>query len=385
MATRKGQVDITAGAAFAVQDDMRIVAWNKGAEDLLGHRAGEAMGRPCYEVLQAVRVDGKPLCVTDCNGDLCFGRCPMDVSGASLALHKDQSRVPIDLKSFLSIAGDGDLGNSTSTIAVVALQPPDEPSVTPAAGPVLRIRMLGRFALAADEGDIPIEKWHRKKAVTALKYLSLHPGVAVHREQLIDILWPDADEARGQQRLKVTIHYLRRQLRGHGLVEDVVETVGKAYLLRPEAVWIDVEAHRQAVAEGAVLFAQRRWREAQHCFDVAKNLYRGPFLAEDPYADWCANESAATAQRHMEMLSRLVQCHTETGSHAEAVEVCREALDLDPCEELFHRACMQNLMHLSDFDQAARQFRHCEQILQRELGVEPSPETVSVYQQVSQR
>jgi DNA-binding SARP family transcriptional activator len=382
MATRKAHVDLTAGAAFAVQDDMRIVAWNQGAEDLLGHPAGEAIGRPCYEVLQAVRVDGKPLCVADCNGDLCFGRCPRDVSGASLALHKDQSRVPIDLKSFLSISDNGDLAGSTSTIAVVALQPGNDQGVVPAAGPVLGIRMLGRFALAVEERIIPIEKWHRKQAVTLLKYLSLHPGVAVHREQLIDILWPDANEARGQQRLKVTVHCLRRQLRTHGLEQAVIETSGKAYLLRPEAVWIDVEAHRNLAAEGAVLFSRQRWREARHCYDKARSLYRGPFLAEDPYADWCANERAAVVQRHMEMLSRLVQCHTAIGNYAEAVEVCREALDLDPCEELFHRACMQNLMHLSDFNQAARQFRHCEQILQRELGVEPSPETLSLYRQI---
>lgn len=44
-------VQETPEAAFSVDMDRRIVAWNEGAEELLGHRAREAIGARCYELM----------------------------------------------------------------------------------------------------------------------------------------------------------------------------------------------------------------------------------------------------------------------------------------------------------------------------------------------
>lgn len=41
----------TADAAFATDEDGRIVIWNRGAERLLGHPPALVLGRPCHEVL----------------------------------------------------------------------------------------------------------------------------------------------------------------------------------------------------------------------------------------------------------------------------------------------------------------------------------------------
>ncbi len=41
----------TAEAAFEVDDRGRIVIWNRAAEQLLGYSAGQAIGKPCFELL----------------------------------------------------------------------------------------------------------------------------------------------------------------------------------------------------------------------------------------------------------------------------------------------------------------------------------------------
>ena len=65
---------------------------------------------------------------------------------------------------------------------------------------------------AAGEG-LAADKWKRRKAVELLKCLLTHLGRPLHRERLIEYLWPDADMNQGWERLKVVISFLRKQLR----------------------------------------------------------------------------------------------------------------------------------------------------------------------------
>lgn len=56
----------TADAAFAVDEECRIVIWNQGAEELLGLEACEVLGRPCHEVLGGRDVFGNCFCDSCC-------------------------------------------------------------------------------------------------------------------------------------------------------------------------------------------------------------------------------------------------------------------------------------------------------------------------------
>ena len=54
--------------AFAVDMNKTILFWNRGAEQILGRRADEAIGRTCCEVIFEITQDG--------NGPLCAEGCP---------------------------------------------------------------------------------------------------------------------------------------------------------------------------------------------------------------------------------------------------------------------------------------------------------------------
>jgi DNA-binding CsgD family transcriptional regulator len=70
---RRGVVDLllpvflrAAEAAVAIGPDLRVVAWNRAAEDLLGLRAKEARGRPCFEVFRGRDRHGSLVCRASC-------------------------------------------------------------------------------------------------------------------------------------------------------------------------------------------------------------------------------------------------------------------------------------------------------------------------------
>jgi DNA-binding CsgD family transcriptional regulator len=62
-------LDVVAGTgepAFVVNVQGCLVAWNRGAQQLLGHSAAEVLGRPCYEVLRGFDVFGNRHCQKFC-------------------------------------------------------------------------------------------------------------------------------------------------------------------------------------------------------------------------------------------------------------------------------------------------------------------------------
>lgn len=62
-------------AAFVIDQELRILAWNRQCEELLGYHQDEVLGHFCYDVLQAVLPDGQRLCTPDCQAKWLLGRC----------------------------------------------------------------------------------------------------------------------------------------------------------------------------------------------------------------------------------------------------------------------------------------------------------------------
>jgi len=56
----------TATGAFAIDGSDRVVYWSEGAERLLGHRASDVVGRPCFELLSGCDPFGNRYCSAHC-------------------------------------------------------------------------------------------------------------------------------------------------------------------------------------------------------------------------------------------------------------------------------------------------------------------------------
>ena len=60
-------ISSTADAAFATDEEGRIVIWNRAAERILGYDASEVLGRPCHEILRGADVFGNRFCDESCS------------------------------------------------------------------------------------------------------------------------------------------------------------------------------------------------------------------------------------------------------------------------------------------------------------------------------
>lgn len=377
-------VENASDAALAVDGDQRIMAWNDRASTLLGYSAPEVIGRFCHEILQAVLPGGEPLCHPGCEASLCFGRCQSyAVHTCSVRCHDGGWR-RVGIAS-LTISAQGRGGESTSAAAILFLRPKtsfEEKDDAPRS-PRVRIFTLGRFALAVGARGLAVERWDRKQSLTLLKYLALHVDQTVHRGRLIDLLWPDADEETGRERLKVVVYSLRKKIFDAGAGKNIVEFLDGAYRLRRDAVWIDHLAFDELVARGRGFEAQGRSEAAFESYEQARHLYRGDLLGEELYADWCSEERERLRETYLDLLMRLRRFYAARNDHEEAVQICRVALIHESCRESFHRALMESLCRLGRRRAAIEQFHRCRRILDEELAVEPSSETWALYETIS--
>ena len=368
-------------ASLAIDDRHQIVAWSPASEQLLGYSADEVIGRRCADIIQAVLPGGEPLCTTDCELFRCFRNCHPGGVPDCRVRRKDGSWVTVAYSS-LVMPEQNQESTSGAVVAVVFLHKKDEQNLAVSQPGLLQIFTLGKFALAANGSGIALDKWKRRQAVTLLKILTINLDRPVHRERILDHLWPDIDEERAWGRLKVTIYYLRTQLRASGVKEDAIQTIGEAYLLRRDAVQVDAESFEKLIAEGRMLQTGGQIDEALRCYDEALFLYRGNYLEQDVYADWCAEERERLNEIYMEMLTRKAECHAHRSEFEEAAQVCRKALVHDPCRENFHCSLMQYLVKLGRTDWAIAQYHRCLNVLAHEFGVEPMPEIQHLYVEI---
>ena len=57
--------------------------------------------------------------------------------------------------------------------------------------PTLDITLLGRFAVPSTGAPVDRGHWTRRHAAGLVKVLALAPGRRLHREQVLDLLWPE--------------------------------------------------------------------------------------------------------------------------------------------------------------------------------------------------
>ncbi|MDP6452719.1 MAG: BTAD domain-containing putative transcriptional regulator [SAR202 cluster bacterium] len=263
----------------------------------------------------------------------------------------------------------------------------DADSFDPAsARPFLEIRSFGAFELYREGRLITPDMFNRRGALTLLKILLTHGGKPVSRDALSELLWPEADPQDSVNRLHVLVHCLRRVVEpfpderrwvficndGDRYYFNLGVTSEARYQLDIKDFWDQVNVGEQQAREGDVPAAITAYEEAV-------NLYRGDLLEEEPYADWCWLEREHLKEVCLSILGRLATFYMEQNSPERSVDLYRQALRIDALREQSYRGLMRSLWAAKRRDEALREYQVCWDILQKDLGVEPLPETVELY------
>jgi DNA-binding SARP family transcriptional activator len=247
----------------------------------------------------------------------------------------------------------------------------------------VQIRCFGRFELSRN-GTV-VHHWRRRAAERLLKLLLVN-GRRVHRDVLLDVLWPDVPNKSSIRGLRVTLHALRRaitQLAPERQPMDLIRAEGDTYVLNTEGMWVDSEAFDEHFSAG--LRYERLGKPAlavrEYC--AAEALYRDDFLVEDLYEDWTVLPREDLKDKYLLILTRLSQYNMAALDLDGCIRRSHALLAKEPCREDAYQRLMQCYARLGQRGSALRWYQICERTLQQELDVPPSEETRRVFREIS--
>ena len=135
----------------------------------------------------------------------------------------------------------------------------------------VEIKLLGGFVAVRDGEALDASVWRLRKGRELVKLLALASAHRLHREQLMDALWPELDSAAAANNLHQVVHVARRAL---GV--DAVELRDELLTLR---AGVDVDDFERAAE-------QARHAGSAGAYRAALSLYGGELLPENRYDDW---------------------------------------------------------------------------------------------------
>jgi DNA-binding SARP family transcriptional activator/tetratricopeptide (TPR) repeat protein len=231
----------------------------------------------------------------------------------------------------------------------------------------LSLALLGPPVVRRDGTPVTFDT----RKATALLALLAVTGREHSREQLADLLWPDADAARGRASLRRTLS-VTAAVMGDGL------TISRAAVaLDPAVVHVDVREFETLIARPDAASLER-----------AAQLYRADFLAGftlrdcADFEEWQSAVSEELRQSLARGLQRLVTACIADGELERAAGHARRWLQLDPLHEPAHQAIIRLHGWAGQRSAAMRQYRSLVRVLDRDLAVRPLPETTQLYDDV---
>ena len=245
--------------------------------------------------------------------------------------------------------------------------------VCPACMGLLTLRLFGGF-----EGRLPAGPrltLPTKKAEALLAYLALRPGEPHPRDKVAALLWGDKPEQQARQSLRQAISTIRKSRTDRSCL--VLE--GDAITLAPAAVEVDAVLFEHLVSDGS-----------PSSLEQAMALYRGDFLAgldvkEEMFEEWLMTERERLRELALNASARLLSHQLKNNLDEAAIQTALRLLALDPLQEAAHQILMRLYFKSGRRGAALMQYQRCVEMLQRELGAEPEPETKRLYQDILQR
>jgi len=228
-----------------------------------------------------------------------------------------------------------------------------------------RIYLLGKFEVSQGNKILRVSDWNRQKAAALFKRLAWERKL--HKEIIVDQLWPDANLTSGSNNLYRALHEIRRTIDaqlGKGSADQIL-SFSDGILTLLDSIWVDAYEY------------EKTSRSSNHQY-LLEN-YTGDFLPDDLYEDW-----TQAPREHLRQIYRDAVLSTAEADPGSMITALNSLLAQDLLDESIHRVLMKAYALSGRRHDALRQYKVCVDALDSNLGITPDPQTISLYEQILQ-
>jgi predicted ATPase/DNA-binding SARP family transcriptional activator len=247
----------------------------------------------------------------------------------------------------------------------------------------LTLRLLGPFQ-ATLNGE-PVTGFVSDKVRALLAFLAVEAEAAHRRQALVGLLWPNQPERAARASLRNALANLRRIICDRDAEPPYLLIAHETIQFnRASDHWLDVSEFKGHLARHPAD------PPGSHQLEEAIALYRGAFLEgfslrDSPaFEDWSLLMRERLRREVLHALYCLAGNYQARGHYERACQMARRGLELEPWHEEAHQQLMRLLALSGQRGAALAQYRICFRVLREELGVEPTPETTQLFEDIRQ-
>ncbi len=249
----------------------------------------------------------------------------------------------------------------------------------------LAISCLGPLQVSLD--GRPAENFKSAKVRALLVYLAVEADRPHRRERLAGLLWPDYPDRDALANLRSALSNLRRVI-GDRTAEPSFLLVTREILQFNLASDHALDAAPFIARHGTLDSRLQTESVVGSEIEEAVALYHGEFLegfsisGSAAFEEWVLFRREGIANSVQATLRRLARACETQQEYARALQYARQQVSIEPWREESHRQVMRLLMLDGQRSAALSQYQTCRRLLNAELGVEPTAETIELYEQI---
>ena len=260
----------------------------------------------------------------------------------------------------------------------------------------LELLFLGGFQ-AKNSGEQEL-RFETHKARALLAYLACEAAVPHSRDALAGLLWPEAAQEAALTNLRSTLAGLRRTLGDHAARPPYLLISRESIQLNSQSdFWLDLAEFSAGVVDAGICRPSIRQFPVSappaesaliHSLESAVSLYRDAFLVGFPdihsasFEEWVLLTRAQLQDHMLQALRMLADYFEWQGDYPATRRFAQRQIDLEPWQEEAHQQLMRIYAGSDQRSKALAQFETCRQLLFQGLGVDPSPATTRLYEQI---
>lgn len=287
--------------------------------------------------------------------------------------------------------------NGRTIRTYIGKEPPAEMQLRPAETAIstvtelpttlVRLYVLGQFRLEHRNGQqwqaVKDAAMQHQRVRSLLSCLISSPGRKLGREQVMDMLWPEADFETATHRLDRAVHSLRQLLepgRSRPATSSLLLTEYQIIQLADqEQLWTDADAFDSLVVQAR---ASNDPGQTEQLLEEAMMLYCGDFLPDERGADWLQTRREGLRRSWIGLLLELADLRITREALSSATDTLDRLLSVDPTNEAAVQRLIVLLARSGRRGEAIRAYQRFADVLKQEYHIVPLLETRSLYEAV---
>ena len=252
----------------------------------------------------------------------------------------------------------------------------------------LSVYLLGNFQVRVDD-QLITRKFRTDKERALLAYLAIEGNLPNSRETLAELFWPERPEGVARTNLRQALLGVRKAIEDMRAPQPVLlvsdETI---HINRQASFWLDTAAYTTRFQSSfehthpALATCPTCAQQLQEAVDLYRQDFLDGLYVEDSpgFQEWVIFHREQYQRYLLDILDHLSEIYKTMGDLDAAQKYAWLHVKRAPLEERAYRRLMELLALSGRRSAAIEQYQTCVRMLQRELGVEPSPETIKLFE-----